>query len=109
MFITDFIKRKLATLLQPWLQYAPVIELKLGFLRSHVIVEKLSFDTSALNELLEGSSSNFYFADVTIDQLILRIDNWNAPAFNWEIRGCHVTISSRFVVYNCLFICLFFL
>lgn len=94
MFITDFIKRKLATLLQPWLQYAPEIQLKLGFLRSHVIVTKLSFDTSALNELLEGSSS-FYFADVSIDQLIVRIDNWNAPAFNWEVRGCHVTISSR--------------
>ncbi|CAH1413272.1 unnamed protein product [Lactuca virosa] len=96
MFITDFIKRKLESVLQPWLLQEPELELKLGFLRSHGIAKSLRFNTSALNALLDDSTG-FYFTDFRIDQLTLRITNWSAPAFNWEVQGFHITISPRIV------------
>ncbi|XP_024975003.1 uncharacterized protein LOC112513098 isoform X9 [Cynara cardunculus var. scolymus] len=96
MFITNLIKRKLASLLQPWLLQEPELELKLGFLRSYGIVKNLRFNTSALNELLDDSIS-FYFTDFRVDRLTLRISTWSAPAFNWELQGFHVTISPRVV------------
>ncbi|KAL4568657.1 hypothetical protein LXL04_024272 [Taraxacum kok-saghyz] len=96
MFITNFIKRKLESVLQPWLLQEPELELKLGFLRSHGIAKNLRFNTSALNELLDDSSG-FYFTNFRIDQLTIRITNWSAPAFNWEVQGFHVTISPRIV------------
>ncbi|KAI7740515.1 hypothetical protein M8C21_024427 [Ambrosia artemisiifolia] len=94
MFITTFIKRKLASALQPWLLQEPELELTLGFLRSHVTVKNLRFNPSSLNELLEPSSS-FYFTDFMISQLTLKIVNWSASAFNWEVQGFHVTICPR--------------
>ncbi|KAL8200609.1 hypothetical protein R6Q57_011948 [Mikania cordata] len=96
MFITSLIKGKLTSLLQPWLLQEPELELKLGFLRSYVIVKNLRFNVSALNELLDDSSS-FYFTDLKIDQLTLRIFCWSASAFNWEVQGFHVTVSPRVV------------
>lgn len=96
MFITNFIKRKLESVLQPWLLQELALELKLGFLHSHGIAKNLRFNTSALNELLDDSSG-FYFTNFRIDQLTLRIANWSAPAFNWEVQGVHVAISPRVV------------
>ncbi|KAI3665752.1 hypothetical protein L6452_44382 [Arctium lappa] len=96
MFITNLIKRKLASVLQPWLLQEPELELKLGFLRSYVIAKNLRFNTTALNELLDDSIS-FYFTDFRVDRLILRISTWSAPAFNWEVQSFHVTISPRVV------------
>ncbi|KAI3813329.1 hypothetical protein L1987_18049 [Smallanthus sonchifolius] len=96
MFIARLIKGKLISVLQPWLQQEPELELNLGFLRSHVIAKNLRFNVSALNELLDDSSS-FYFTDFRIDQLSLRISNWSASAFNWEVQGFHVTVSPRVV------------
>lgn len=92
MFISNLIKQKLASVLHPWLLQEPELELKLGFLRSQGICKNLCFNTPALNEILDDSSS-FYFTDFRIDQLTLRICNWSAPAFNWEVQGFHVTIS----------------
>ncbi|KAI3737288.1 hypothetical protein L2E82_27285 [Cichorium intybus] len=96
MFIANFIKRKLESVLQPWLLQELELELKLGFLHSHGIFKNLRFNTSALNELLDDSSG-FYFTNFIIDQLTLRIANWSAPAFNWELQGFYVTISPRVV------------
>ncbi|KAJ0726865.1 putative vacuolar protein sorting-associated protein [Helianthus annuus] len=96
MFITSFIKHKLASALQPWLLQEPELELNLGFLRSHVIAKNLRFNVVALNETLEDSSS-FCFTDFRIDQLKLRIVNWSASAFNWEVKGLYVTVSPRVV------------
>lgn len=106
MFITSLIKRKLKSALQPWLLQEPELELKLGFLRSHVIAKNLRFNVSALNQLLDDSTS-FYFTDFTIEQLTIRICNWSAPAFNWEVQGFHVTVSPRLVAIciNLLSVC----
>ncbi|KAI7740512.1 hypothetical protein M8C21_024424 [Ambrosia artemisiifolia] len=84
MFITTFIKRKLASALQPWLLQEPELELTLGFLRSHVTVKNFRFNPSSLNELLEPSSS-FYFTDFRISQLTLKIVNWVGEGRSMEL------------------------
>ncbi|XP_071694742.1 uncharacterized protein [Rutidosis leptorrhynchoides] len=96
MFISNLIKSKLASVLRPWLLQEPELEIKLGFLRCQVIAKNLGFNTSAFNQLLDDSSS-FYFTQFIIDELTLRIFNWSAPAFIWEVQGVHVTISPRIV------------
>nr|XP_043638642.1 uncharacterized protein LOC122609764 isoform X2 [Erigeron canadensis] len=95
MFITNLIKSKLTSALQPWLLQELELELKLGFLRSHVIAKNLRFDTLKLNNAVLDDSSSFYFTEFRIDELTLRIDYWSAPAFIWHVQGFHVTISPR--------------
>ncbi|XP_057976276.1 uncharacterized protein LOC131163647 isoform X2 [Malania oleifera] len=92
MFFSGIIRRKIASLLQPWLREEPQLELKLGFLRSHGIAKNLRFDASSLNQLLD-ESSRFSFKDFTVEQLVIQISSWSIPAFTVEIRGIHVTLS----------------
>ncbi|KAM7506955.1 hypothetical protein LguiA_017408 [Lonicera macranthoides] len=92
MFFTGFIKRRLASLLQPWLQQELDLELQLGFLRSHAIAKDLSFDTSALNKLLDDCTP-ISFKEVRVERLILRVSYLSVPAFTFEVHGLHFTLS----------------
>lgn len=96
MFFNDWMQRKLAALLHPWLRQEPELELKLGFLRSQGIAKDLIFDTSALNQLLDDSA-RFLFTDFRVDELSLRVSNWSAPAFTIVVDGLHVTLSEGYV------------
>ncbi|KAL7193185.1 hypothetical protein ACSBR2_024904 [Camellia fascicularis] len=93
MFFNDWIQRKLASLLLPWLRRDPELELKLGFLRSHGVAKNLSFDASVLNQKLFDESARWSFKDVTVQQLSLRVAYWSVPTFILEVRGVHVTLS----------------
>lgn len=95
MFFNDWIQRKLAVLLRPWLREEPELELKLGFLRSQGIAKNLGFDTSALNRRL-GGSTRFVFTEFRVSELSLRVSNWSAPAFTLVVDGLHVTLSERY-------------
>ncbi|CAK7339467.1 unnamed protein product [Dovyalis caffra] len=90
MFFHDAVYRRLVSLLQPWLQEEPEIELKLGFINSQLTAKNLKFDVSALNS--EFESSRFKFKEFTVDHFILRFSNWSFPAFKIEIGGVNVTL-----------------
>lgn len=103
MFFTDFIKRRLASLLQPWLQQELELELQLGFLRSHAIAKDLSFDTSALNKLLDDCTP-ISFKEVRVERLILRVSYCAVPAFTFEVHGLHFTLSVGYATSLSLFL-----
>ncbi|XP_047313344.1 LOW QUALITY PROTEIN: uncharacterized protein LOC124916644 [Impatiens glandulifera] len=94
IFLGDLMRRRLASLLQPWLRNEPDLELKLGFFSSHGTAKGLVFDTSALNGLLDESSS-WSFEDVRIEELSARVSLWSVSALVIEVRGFHVTVSAR--------------
>lgn len=93
MFLNNITRRKLSSLLRPWLLSEPELELKLGLINSQAIAKNLRFDTSILND----DTGGLRFNDVTIDQLIIRFSNWSVPAFSFEVHGFHVTLSVRWV------------
>ncbi|XAR73932.1 hypothetical protein NMG60_11008065 [Bertholletia excelsa] len=95
MFIDKLIQRRLASVLRPWLRQEPELELKLGFLVSRGVAKNLFFDTSALNLQLLDESSRWYFKDITVEQLSLRVSYWSRPTFIIEVRGFHLTLSLR--------------
>ncbi|GFY93900.1 vacuolar protein sorting-associated protein, putative [Actinidia rufa] len=93
MFFNDWIQRRLASLLNPWLLQEPELELKLGFLRSHGVAKNLTFDASILNHHLLDESSLWSFKDVTVEQLSLRVSYWSVPTFLLQVHGVHITLS----------------
>ncbi|XP_057499975.1 uncharacterized protein LOC130784197 isoform X3 [Actinidia eriantha] len=93
MFFNDWIQRRLASLLNPWLLQEPELELKLGFLRSHGVAKNLTFDASILNHHLFDESSRWSFKDVTVEQLSLRVSYWSVPTFLLQVHGVHITLS----------------
>ncbi|XP_055802836.1 uncharacterized protein LOC129872026 isoform X2 [Solanum dulcamara] len=92
MFFNDLIQRRLVSLLQPWLRDEVELDVQLGFLHSHAKLENLSFNTSALNDLLDDPT-RLCFKEVTVQRLNLRVSNWSAPAFDFQIRGLNIVLS----------------
>ncbi|XP_071913295.1 uncharacterized protein [Coffea arabica] len=92
MVFNDFIRRRLASLLQPWLSDEPDLGLKLGFLRSTGTVKNLNFNTSVLNQLLDESTC-YRFKEVAVDELSLGVSYWSFPAFILRVRGLRITLS----------------
>ncbi|KAF9678408.1 hypothetical protein SADUNF_Sadunf07G0031900 [Salix dunnii] len=90
MLFHDAIHRRLVSLLRPWLQEEPEIELQLGLINSELTVKKFKLDVSALNN--ESEPSRFKFREVTVDHLSLRFSNWSSPACKIGIRGVNVTL-----------------
>ncbi|KAI3452089.1 hypothetical protein Pfo_008754 [Paulownia fortunei] len=92
MFFNDFIRRRLATLLQPWLRGDQELEFKLDFLRSNGTLNNISFNTSALNELLDDPSK-FCFKEATVEHLSLQFSPFSSAAFTLVVRGLRVVLS----------------
>ena len=92
MFFTTAISKKLVSLLRPWLQLEPELELNLGFLRSNGIAKNLRFDTLALNQLIDDFPG-FSFKDVRVDHLSFQLSNCSFPALTIGVRGVHITLS----------------
>lgn len=92
MFFNDFIQRKLAALLQPWLRGHHELQLKLGLLRSNGALTNIAFDTAALNELLDDPSK-FCFKEVTVDHVSLQFTPFSSAAFTLVVRGVRVVLS----------------
>ncbi|OMO56804.1 hypothetical protein CCACVL1_26268 [Corchorus capsularis] len=95
MFFNNFFKQRLLSLLRPWLEQDPELELQLGLIKSVAIARNLRIDTSTLNRpLIDGSSSSrFIFKEFLIKEFIFRFSNWSATAFTFEARGINVTLS----------------
>ncbi|KAK4393366.1 hypothetical protein Sango_1807400 [Sesamum angolense] len=92
MFFKNFIKRRLTTLLQPWLRDDQELELKLGFLRSKGTLNNISFNTSALNELLDDPSI-FCFKEATVERLHLQFSPFSSSAFTLVVHGLRIVLS----------------
>ncbi|CAI0554327.1 unnamed protein product [Linum tenue] len=93
MAFRDAVRRRLASLLQPWLVEEPEIEVELGIINSRVTARHLSLDASSLNSYLDGSY-RFAVAQVTVELFSVRFSNWSAPAFDFEVRGLNVVLSA---------------
>ncbi|XP_020537290.1 uncharacterized protein LOC105639629 isoform X2 [Jatropha curcas] len=91
MFFHGIVRRRIASLLQPWLLEEPEFELELGLINSRISSKNLSFDSSALNRLLDDSS-RFSFKEVSVEEVSVRFSNWSVPAFKIEVRGLSVTL-----------------
>ncbi|KAK6923730.1 hypothetical protein RJ641_009930, partial [Dillenia turbinata] len=94
LFFNDVIRRKVASLLHPWLLEEPESEVRLGFFHSHLIFKNLSVDASALNRFIERST-NLLFDEFRVESLTLRISNWSCPAFSLHMNGVHITLRLR--------------
>ncbi|KAI3856641.1 hypothetical protein MKX03_019638 [Papaver bracteatum] len=90
------IRSKLVSMLQPWLLTEPDLEIKLGFLRSSGTLKNLRFDITVLNQFIKDS--NLYFKDVRVDNLSVQFSSWSVPAFTVEVRGVHITLTTREIV-----------
>ncbi|KAI9166047.1 hypothetical protein LWI28_025262 [Acer negundo] len=95
MVLTNLIHRKLSALLRPWLRDEPELELKLGIINSLAILNNFSLSTLAIDQLLNDDSSSLCVKEVNVDYMSLRFSNWSVSAFNFEVRGVHVTLSVR--------------
>ncbi|XP_039010299.1 uncharacterized protein LOC120139014 [Hibiscus syriacus] len=95
MFVNNFFKRILSSLLRPWLEHDLELDLHLGFINSIAISKNIRLDTSALNrQIIDGSSSPcFFFKEFVIGELVVRFSVWSDSAFSVEARGVNVTLS----------------
>ncbi|CAM8903861.1 unnamed protein product [Rhodiola kirilowii] len=93
MLLSDLIRRRLVSLLRPWLVEEPEMEVKLGFMRSHVIARNLRLDAAVLNRLLDDPRK-CCFKDVTVDYVEIRVSNWSAPFFVFEVAGIRVKLAA---------------
>ncbi|CAN1331485.1 hypothetical protein LINPERPRIM_LOCUS35341 [Linum perenne] len=93
MFFRDALRRKLSSLLQPWLLEEPEIEVELGIINSRLTARSLSLDASSLNSFVDGSY-RFSLAKVNVELFSLRFSNWSAPALSVEVRGVNVVLSA---------------
>ncbi|XP_072956243.1 uncharacterized protein [Typha angustifolia] len=94
MFFSEALRSKIASWLRPWLQDDPDLELKLGFLKSHGRAKNLSFDPSALNPLIEESTS-LIFKSVTVRELDIRVSPWSFPSLVVQLTGLDVILAPR--------------
>ncbi|KAK7263059.1 hypothetical protein RJT34_30643 [Clitoria ternatea] len=92
MPLKSILRRRLLSLLQPWLREEPQLDLQLGFLHSLAVVTNLRFDVSILNQLFD-SPAFLFFKDLTIDRLTVRFSTWYTPAFTIETRGVRIMLS----------------
>ncbi|KAL2333637.1 hypothetical protein Fmac_014850 [Flemingia macrophylla] len=89
MPLKTIIRRRLLSLLRPWLREEPNLDLQLGFVRSLAVLTNLRFDVSVLNNLVDAPAFLF-FKDLTIERLTLRFSTWFPPAFTIELHGLHI-------------------
>lgn len=68
------------------------MEFKLGFLRSHIIARNIRLDAARLNRLLDDPRI-CCFKDVMVDYIEIRVSNWSAPFFRFQVVGIHVTLA----------------
>lgn len=99
MFFTTAISKKLVSLLRPWLQQEPELELKLGPFRSNGIAKNLCFDTSVLNQLIDDFPG-FSLKEVRVDHLSFQLSFCSFPALTIDVRGVHVTLSGGWATEN---------
>ncbi|KAJ1381022.1 hypothetical protein SESBI_45511 [Sesbania bispinosa] len=92
MPLKSIIRRRLLSLLQPWLREEPQLDLELGFLHSLAVAKNLRFDVSVLNHLFDFPPLLF-FKDLTVERLIVRFSTWCPPAFTIEVHGVRVVLS----------------
>ncbi|KAL3616453.1 hypothetical protein CASFOL_039843 [Castilleja foliolosa] len=92
MFLNDVIRRRLSTVLQPWLRGDQELELKLGILRSNATLNNTSLNITALNELLDDPS-RFCFKEATVEYLSLQFSPFSPVAFTIVARGLRVVLS----------------
>ena len=96
MPLKSFLRRRLLSLLQPWLREDPELHLQLGFRHSLAVAENLRFDVSVLNQLFD-SPSCLFLKDLTIERVTLRFSPWHSPAFAIEVHGVRVVQAFEFV------------
>ncbi|KAJ1436544.1 hypothetical protein SESBI_04154 [Sesbania bispinosa] len=92
MPLKSIIRRRLLSLLQPWLREEPQLDLELGFLHSLAVAKNLRFDVSVLNHLFDFPPL-LSFKDLTVERLIVRFSTWCPPAFTIEVHGVRVVLS----------------
>ncbi|RYR40075.1 hypothetical protein Ahy_A09g045742 [Arachis hypogaea] len=92
MPLKSFIRRKLLSLLQPWLREEPQLDIQLGFRHSLAVTENLRFDVSVLNQLFD-SPSCLFIKELTIEHLTLRFSPWHSAAFDIEVHGVRVVLA----------------
>ncbi|KAK7346481.1 hypothetical protein VNO80_21001 [Phaseolus coccineus] len=92
MPLKSFIRRRLLSLLQPWLREEPHLDLQLGFFYSLAVLTNLSFDVSSLN-LLFDAPAFLFIKDLTVDRITFRFSPWFPPAFTIELHGVHLVQS----------------
>ncbi|KAF8015488.1 hypothetical protein BT93_H1109 [Corymbia citriodora subsp. variegata] len=93
-FFGGAIRRRLLSLLQPWLREPPALDVAVGIARSRAVARDLRFDVSALNELIGDCSYNFVFKEVTVEELRFQFSAWSGKAFAIDVHGVHVTLSA---------------
>ncbi|KAL5987191.1 hypothetical protein ACLOJK_041188 [Asimina triloba] len=94
LFFSNAIRSRLSSLLRPWLQQEPDMDIELGLLTWNLRTENLIFDPSALNHLIDGSS-RLAFERVTVRNLSACITPGKFPAFSIEVSGVDVVLSLR--------------
>ncbi|XXG49284.1 hypothetical protein AAC387_Pa02g3508 [Persea americana] len=94
--ISNSIRSRLASLLRPWTQGEPDIELELGFTRSLARARNLVLNASALDLLLLGGLKNrMSLKSARVGEICLVISPWGAPAFHFEVHGVDVIFAAR--------------
>ncbi|XP_039155678.1 uncharacterized protein LOC104457236 [Eucalyptus grandis] len=93
-FLGGAIRRRLLSLLEPWLREPPELEVSVGIARSRAVARGLRLDASALNELLGGCSYSFAFKEVAVEELTFHFSAWSGRAFAIDVRGVRVTLSA---------------
>ncbi|KAK7251111.1 hypothetical protein RIF29_34030 [Crotalaria pallida] len=92
MPLKTIIRRRLLSLLNPWLLHEPQLHLQLGFLNSLAVATNLRFDVSLLNRLFD-SPSRLFLTDVTVERVTLRFSTCHSPAIAIKLHGVRVVLS----------------
>lgn len=92
MLVNSLIRRKILSLLQPWLREEPHLDLKLGFFHSLAVITNLRFDVFVLNKLFH-SPPLLFIKDLTVERLVVRFSTWSPPAFYVEFHGVQVVLA----------------
>ncbi|KAJ4788105.1 hypothetical protein LUZ62_039351 [Rhynchospora pubera] len=96
MVFSDFWRAKLAARLRPWLLggQEPQFDLHVGFLTSQFKAADLSLDSSVLNSAL-GDSSAFYFKELVLREVQLRVSPWSSPSVDAYVKSLNVVLALR--------------
>uniref|UniRef100_A0A7N0RDR0 Vacuolar protein sorting-associated protein 13 VPS13 adaptor binding domain-containing protein n=1 Tax=Kalanchoe fedtschenkoi TaxID=63787 RepID=A0A7N0RDR0_KALFE len=91
--LAHLIRRRLLSLLRPWLVDHPDMEVNLGFLRSNFIFRNLRLDAAVLNRLLDDPRK-LCFKDVTVGYLAVHVSNWSVPFLAIEVGTVRVELAA---------------
>ncbi|KAL9241362.1 hypothetical protein vseg_015482 [Gypsophila vaccaria] len=89
MVFEGWIGRKVGSILRPWVGDGdePACEVQLGLFSCAIVVRNLRLKTSLLDPTL-----GFAFRSLTVDDLVLRLSLFSAPAFSVHVRGLNVAL-----------------